>query len=254
MSATAILPSIFTALRPSTIDLHRSSRRRPAAARRSSLYFGSIARSSVIAENLPLWSMRTARLSLRVTFSSIQLPRSGMMRQLCSRRSPPFHLADEVDAGAAVQLADHHPLGAVDDELAAAEHDRHVAQVDFFLDRLLLGQAEPDLERAGRRSAATGGTRRARSAACPVRSGGTPGAASCRSSRSGRSRAARLPSPGPSAFARRTSYCRNVGVAAGLDLASDRGSHTARPQTAEMADFLGLKTPLSRGSHEGSPS
>ena len=98
-------------------------------------------------ENLPLWSMRTARLSFRLTFSSIQLPRSGMMRQLCRRRSPASDLADEIDAGAAVQLADHHALGAVDDELAAAEHDRHVAQVDLFLDRLLLGQPQPDLER-----------------------------------------------------------------------------------------------------------
>src|SRR6185437_8694598 len=58
-----------------------------------------------------------------------------------------FHLADEIDARAAVQLADHHALGAVDDELAAAEHDRHVAQVDLLFDRLLFGQAQPDLER-----------------------------------------------------------------------------------------------------------
>ena len=46
-----------------------------------------MARKSIIAENLPLWSMRTVRLSFRVTFNSIQLPRSGMTRQLCSRRS-----------------------------------------------------------------------------------------------------------------------------------------------------------------------
>ncbi len=99
-------------------------------------------------ENLPLWSMRTARLSLRVTFSSIQLPRSGMMRQLCKRRSPvPSISHDEIDARTAVELVDHDALGAVDDELAAAEHDGHVAQVDLFLDRLLLGQPQPDLER-----------------------------------------------------------------------------------------------------------
>ena len=55
-----------------------------------------------------------------------------------------FH--DEIDARAAVQLADHHPLRTVDDELAAAEHDGDVAQVDFLLDGLLLGQPEPDLE------------------------------------------------------------------------------------------------------------
>ena len=58
-----------------------------------------------------------------------------------------FHFGDEVDAGAAVQLAHHDALGAVDDELAAAEHDRQVAQVDFFLDRLLLVEPQPDAER-----------------------------------------------------------------------------------------------------------
>ena len=57
-----------------------------------------------------------------------------------------FH--DEIDARAAVQLADDHALGPVDDELAAAEHDGDVAQVDLLLDGLLLGQAEPDLEGA----------------------------------------------------------------------------------------------------------
>jgi hypothetical protein len=46
-----------------------------------------------------------------------------------------------------VQLADDDALGAVDDELAAAQHDRHVAEVDFFLDRLLFDEAQPDAER-----------------------------------------------------------------------------------------------------------
>jgi hypothetical protein len=49
-------------------------------------------------------------------------------------------VGDEVDAGRPVQLAHHHPLGAVDDELATAEHDRDVAQINFFLDRLLAGE------------------------------------------------------------------------------------------------------------------
>ena len=39
-------------------------------------------------------------------------------------------LDDEVDARRAVELADDDALGAVDDELAAADHDRHVAEVD----------------------------------------------------------------------------------------------------------------------------
>jgi hypothetical protein len=53
----------------------------------SVLYFGLMARNSVIAENLPLWSMRTLSASFLVMFTSIQLPRSGMIRQLGSLRS-----------------------------------------------------------------------------------------------------------------------------------------------------------------------
>ena len=57
-------------------------------------------------------------------------------------------LDDEVDAGRAVELADDDPLGTVDDELAAADHDRHVTQVDrFFEGRLALVEPEPDVER-----------------------------------------------------------------------------------------------------------
>ena len=57
-------------------------------------------------------------------------------------------LDDEIDPGRAVELADDHALGAVDDELAAADHDRHVAQVDRFLERrLALVEAQPDVER-----------------------------------------------------------------------------------------------------------
>ncbi len=107
------------------------------------LYSGFIARSSVIAENLPLWSMRTLSASFLVTLISIQLPRSGMIRQLGSLRSRRAVLFQhEVDARAAVQLADHHAFGTVDDELAAAEHDREVAQIDLFLDRLFLVQPQ----------------------------------------------------------------------------------------------------------------
>ena len=47
-----------------------------------------------------------------------------------------------------MQLAHHHPLGTVDDELPAAEHDRHIAQVDLFLDRLLTSQPQIDAEGA----------------------------------------------------------------------------------------------------------
>ena len=92
--------------------------------------------------------MRTPSVSFLVTLISIQLPRSGMMRQECRSLSA-SRVDDEVDAGRAVQLADDDALGAVDDELAAADHDRHVAEVDFFLDGGAVGlaQAQPDAER-----------------------------------------------------------------------------------------------------------
>src|SRR6202012_501614 len=63
-------------------------------------------------------------------------------------------LDDEVDARRAVELADDHALGAVDDELAAADHDRHVAEVNRLFDcGFALVQAEPDVERAAEREA-----------------------------------------------------------------------------------------------------
>ncbi len=134
-----------------------------------------------------------------------------------------LRLADEIDARAAVQLADHDALGAVDDELAAAEHDRHVAQVDFFLDRLLLGQPQPDAERpaVGQPQLAALVRRVARLAQLVAQV--LQLAASCRSSRSGRSRAARLRCPGPCAdSARRPVAGRPRSCGSGSR--SDRGS------------------------------
>src|SRR5262249_3393387 len=58
-----------------------------------------------------------------------------------------FHFGNEVDTGAAMQLAHHDAFGPVDDELATTEHDRQVAKIDFFLDRLLLVEPEPNTER-----------------------------------------------------------------------------------------------------------
>ncbi len=86
----------------------------------------------------------------RVLLARVQLdPASALGNDAATERAAVagLQLADVVDARAAVQLADHDAFGAVDDELAAAEHDRHVAEIDFFLDRLLLGQLEPDAER-----------------------------------------------------------------------------------------------------------
>ena len=161
-----------------------------------------------MAENLPDWSMRTPSVSFLVTLTSIQLPRSGMIRQQCSLRSPAFGFDDIIDAGGAVQLADDHALGAVDDELAAADHDRHVAQVDFFLDRLLLVQPQPNAERPAigqpQLPALVGAVARLAQLVLDE----IAGSESYRSSRSGRFRAARLPGRSAGVFPRGTSSCR----------------------------------------------
>ena len=90
---------------------------------------------------------RQAFLAVDVQFD----PASAFGNDAAALESPlaagRFHLADEVDARAAVQLADHDALGSVDDKLTTAEHDRDIAQIDLFLDRLLFRQAQPDLER-----------------------------------------------------------------------------------------------------------
>ena len=52
----------------------------------------------------------------------------------------------EIDARRAVQLADDDALGAVDDELTTATHDRDLAEVHLFLDGLRLDQPEAHLE------------------------------------------------------------------------------------------------------------
>ena len=46
-----------------------------------------------------------------------------------------------------MQLAHHDPLGAINDEFAAPEHDRNVAEVDLFLNRLLASQPQQDPQR-----------------------------------------------------------------------------------------------------------
>ena len=59
-----------------------------------------MARSSVIAENLPDWSMRTPSVSFLVTLISIQLPRSGMIAAGVQLAVAGLDLDDEVDARA----------------------------------------------------------------------------------------------------------------------------------------------------------
>ena len=41
-----------------------------------------------------------------------------------------LHFDQKIDAGGTVKLIDDHAFGAVDDEFAAADHDRDFAEVD----------------------------------------------------------------------------------------------------------------------------
>ena len=52
-----------------------------------------------------------------------------------------------------MQLADDDAFSTVDDEFAAADHDRHVAKIDFFFDRLLFHESQPDSERSAKSQA-----------------------------------------------------------------------------------------------------
>jgi hypothetical protein len=58
-----------------------------------------MARSNVTAENFPLWSIRTPSVSRLPMFSSIQLPRSGMMRHENVLRSPGSELETKSTPG-----------------------------------------------------------------------------------------------------------------------------------------------------------
>ena len=61
-----------------------------------------------------------------------------------------LHFDQEVDAGRAVKLVHDDALGAVDDELAAADHDRDFAEVDGVFHHLVLVLAdEADLDAEG---------------------------------------------------------------------------------------------------------
>ena len=46
-----------------------------------------------------------------------------------------------------MQLADDNPLGTIDDEFTAAQHDRNIAQIDLFQDRFGLVQSQVHAER-----------------------------------------------------------------------------------------------------------
>ena len=54
-----------------------------------------------------------------------------------------LRVGHEVDTRRPMQLAHHDPLGTIDDELTTAKHDRNVAEIDFFFDRLLASQPQP---------------------------------------------------------------------------------------------------------------
>ena len=103
-------------------------------------YFLSSARRNVVAGNLPLWSMRTASASFLVTEHLDPAAALGDDAAAVQRAVAFLHFDEEVDARRAVKLVHDHALGAVDDELAAADHDRDLAEVDRFLDRLVLAR------------------------------------------------------------------------------------------------------------------
>jgi hypothetical protein len=66
--------------------------------------------------------------------AGVQLPLAGV------------DLHGEVDTGRTVELGDDHALGAVDDELPAADHDRDLAEVDLLLDGLRTLELHADAE------------------------------------------------------------------------------------------------------------
>ena len=159
-----------------------------------------MARSSVMAENLPRLVDADAE---RVLLGDVDLDPAAALGDDAAAVQlavAGLGLDDEIDAGRAVQLADDDALGAVDDELAAADHDRHVAQVDFFLDGLLLVEAQPDAEGPAigqaQLPALVGAVARLAQLVPDV----LQAQASCRSSRSGRFRAGRLPGRSACAF------------------------------------------------------
>ena len=132
----------------SPVSMSRRRRRRGGSRRRRRTW-GLMARSRVIAENLPDWSIRTPEGVLLRDLELDPAPALGDDPAGVELLVAGLDVDDEVDAGAPVELADDDALGAVDDELAAADHDRHVAEVDRLLDRrLALVEAEPDVERA----------------------------------------------------------------------------------------------------------
>ena len=52
----------------------------------------------------------------------------------------------KVYAGRTMQLTNDNTLGTVDNELATADHNRDVAEIHFFLNRLLFDQTQPHTE------------------------------------------------------------------------------------------------------------
>ena len=218
-----------------------------------SLYCGSIARKQRHDRELAALVDADGEAFLAV---DVQLDPTSAFGNDAAALQPPLagalQLADEVDAGAAVELADHHALGPVDDELAAAEHDGDVAEVDFLLDRLLLGQAEPDLERP-----AVGQPQLA--ALVRLVAGLAQLVADIL-------QAERLVvafdgedfpqhALDPLVFPLRPGslVLQEDFVAAGLDF-RQVGDGVRGSEAAEATSFLGLEPSLSRGGHKGSPS
>ena len=163
-----------------------------------------------------------------------------------------FDFADEVDAGAAVELADDHPLGPVDDELTPAEHDGDIAQIDLFLDGLLLGQPQPNLERP-----AVGQTQLATLVRLVARLSQLVAdilqAERLVVALDGENFAQYALDPLVLSLRPGGLVLQEGLVAAGLDF-RQIGDGIRGSQAAKATSFLGLEPSLSRGGHKGSPS
>jgi hypothetical protein len=107
---------------------------------------GSNARMIVVARNLPDWSISTCEQILLRDVDFDPRAALGDDPRLMQLLFAGLHFDFEVDARGTVELRHDDALGTVHDELAAAEHDRDVAEVDVLFDRLLLLEAHADLQ------------------------------------------------------------------------------------------------------------
>ena len=86
-----------------------------------------------------------------VLFADIDFDPASALRNNTATVQQPIAgigFSDKIHTRRTVQLANHYALGTIDDELAATQHNWHIAQIDLFLNRLFFGQPQPDSERS----------------------------------------------------------------------------------------------------------